>query len=77
MKTAKDINELLFFVIDEIDCKVEFKDVSDYGKVNAVGVHCMPESDRDIWDALESAEKDLFPTVFLYINLRPKLKLVA
>lgn len=37
-----------------------------FGKLNGIGVHVKPESESDIIDAVSSAERDLFPAIYVY-----------
>lgn len=68
-----------YYETDELNggCNVVLKDVSEFGQSFGVGVYCKPDSDRDIGEALVAAERDLFPNVFLFVDRKPKLKLVG
>lgn len=43
-----------------------FKDVSDFGKINAIGIHSKNDTVNGIIDAIERADKDMFPAIYIY-----------
>jgi len=45
---------------------IEVMQVDHWRKFNAIGQHCQPETSLDIGDAIESALRDGFPTLYLY-----------
>lgn len=50
------------------DFKLIVKHKSSYGKIQAIGVHMMVQDEHDVWSAFQTAERDLFPAVYLYVN---------
>lgn len=48
--------------------KILIRNVKDFGTVAVYGVHQVVESERDIEDAVETAERDNFPCIVFYFR---------
>ncbi len=63
MKTARITKELKEYA-QEIGCKIVR--VKDFDSKSMVGIHLLMPSQRELEDALTTAERDLYPAIYIH-----------
>lgn len=68
IETSGALYDGLNVYLEEDTIEVVVKNSALYGRVHEIGVHVQPDSMEDVLKAIDQAERDMSPKVFVYVN---------